>query len=324
MRFVPHAVRAYGFTLVELLVVIAIIGVLVALLLPAIQAAREAARRAQCQNNLHNLALAQLNHHDSKKAFTPGCYATNAMAAMASRRSGTAEENGGFYNGMWSWSTFLLPFMEGQTIYQSFDLKRLPYVAERADNWYNEYGPEPNAGPQNIEPSKKLPESFVCPSTPQIFAIGQYKDYAINGDTDARCCPDRIIDAAGVGFKNSKINIKDVTDGTTNTLLHIEQASVMQGFNYPVNPAYWTSHQSQGITTSAQQTDQLYIFQPSTPWTFYVDFWKLTGRGTWGYHQGGVQAAMCDGSVRFIQETIATIPWRAMHTRAGAELVPND
>ena len=267
------------------LVVIAIIGVLVALLLPAIQAAREAARRSQCQNSLHQLAVAQLNHHDSKKAFPPGCYATNKMQAMASRKSGDMVEDPdptkkGFYNGMWSWAAFVLPYIEGDVVYKSFDFTKLPYVSERSDNWYNEYGPEPNPGPTNIAPCKSMPAIFSCPSVPQIFPLGQFKDYAMNGDTGpaGSCCPDRYIESAGVGFKNSKINIKHITDGTGNTLLLIEQASVMEGFQYPVNPAFWVSHQSQGMVTSAQTSSgTLYIFQPGTPFTFYVDFWKLTG-----------------------------------------------
>src|SRR5690349_4531830 len=92
--------RVRGFTLVELLVVIAIIGILVALLLPAIQAAREAARRAQCQNHLKNIGVALQNYHSAMKRFPKGFISTGAGAIEA-----------------WAWSTFLLPYLEEQAIY---------------------------------------------------------------------------------------------------------------------------------------------------------------------------------------------------------------
>src|SRR6187401_2930404 len=89
-----------AFTLVELLVVIAIIGILVALLLPAIQAAREAARRAQCQSHMKNLGIALQNYHSANKRFPKGFVSTGAGAIEA-----------------WSWSTYLLPYLEEQAIY---------------------------------------------------------------------------------------------------------------------------------------------------------------------------------------------------------------
>jgi prepilin-type N-terminal cleavage/methylation domain-containing protein len=94
-----RSVRGHGFTLVELLVVIAIIGILVALLLPAIQAAREAARRAKCQNNMKNLALAVLNYESAKKRYPPG-FVSQPDSIEA-----------------WAWSTFILPYIEEQGIY---------------------------------------------------------------------------------------------------------------------------------------------------------------------------------------------------------------
>src|SRR3954464_4988093 len=95
-----HQRAASGFTLVELLVVIAIIGILVALLLPAIQAAREAARRAQCQNHMKNIALAVLNYESAKKHYPKG---------FVSPGPGAIES--------WAWSTFILPYLEEQAIF---------------------------------------------------------------------------------------------------------------------------------------------------------------------------------------------------------------
>src|SRR3954469_24840271 len=97
-----------GFTLVELLVVIAIIGILVALLLPAIQSAREAARRTQCKSSIKNLALALQNYHDSRKSFPPGSLWVNPTPPSA---------DGAEVKGNWSWGALILPFVEETAVY---------------------------------------------------------------------------------------------------------------------------------------------------------------------------------------------------------------
>jgi prepilin-type N-terminal cleavage/methylation domain-containing protein len=320
-----------GFTLVELLVVIAIIGVLVALLLPAIQAAREAARRAQCQSSLHQIAIAQLNHHDAKKGFTPGAYGTDALGAKSTRKNGSGGGNNSWFLGMWGWAAYVLPYVEGQSIYSSLNFSELPYISEIGDTTTFVSGPTlgPETSPGallNKIPCQSVPAVFRCPSVPFDFSfIGERKDYAMNGGTSppelTACCPERSTTSNGIAFKNSKVNIKDVTDGTTNTLMLIEQASVLTGHRYPVNPGFWTSHQSHGLVQSHIQ--DLYLLTPNKPSSFYLanPETALLGRASWGFHVGGVQAAMCDGSIRFITDSIAEIPWIALHSRAGGEVV---
>ncbi len=159
-----------GFTLVELLVVIAIIGILVGLLLPAVQAAREAARRMQCSNNMHNLALALHNYHDVTKAFPAGSTSYAIMFVGADRTNGSAAGNGGFHNGMWSWSAFVLPFMEASNIYNTINWAGRPWVEERGDAWFYDQGPDATAAAAlNRVVSTQMPPSFACPSTPQTF-----------------------------------------------------------------------------------------------------------------------------------------------------------
>src|SRR5262245_39829702 len=322
-----------GFTLVELLVVIAIIGVLVALLLPAVQAAREAARRMQCGNNLHQLAIAYHNYHDVYNAFPPGNLATNLQSTGANNRSGTAELNGGFYDGMWGWAAAILPYVEGANLNAQFDLNRKPYVAERSDVWFNTFGPENTHGPQNVAPCQQMPKTFSCPSTPSSTSggPGQYKDYAINaggGVNISACCPERALSSDGIGHKNSKIRLADVTDGTSNTFLLLEQASTYSelgrgpsGPRYqwlPTNPFVWVSHHSQGMAIAAVGIGRP---MPPNPAPALMYAWGQNARTVWSFHPGGIQAALCDGSVRYIPNTIAQAVWQATFTRDGGEVV---
>ena len=145
--------RAPGFTLVELLVVIAIIGVLVALLLPAVQAAREAARRAQCQSNVKNVALAMLTYHDAKKAFpTPIYTIVNGATRLAPDVLNSDNQLGR------TWTIELLPHLEMQALYSQFQWRAASglaaYLPRTADG-----GASVNALPV----AAKIP-IFLCPS----------------------------------------------------------------------------------------------------------------------------------------------------------------
>jgi prepilin-type N-terminal cleavage/methylation domain-containing protein len=330
----PRSIRpTFGFTLVELLVVIAIIGVLVALLLPAVQSARESARRTQCTNNLKQIALAYHNYHDSLHQFPAGCLALNSLSVGANNRGGTAEANGGFYDGMWGWPAGIMPFMEAANVVAAFDMNSRPYVGERSDIWFGTFGPETTHGPANVAPCMSMPKTFSCPSTP-ISAKGgpnQYKDYAVNAGTGFKisdCCPDRALESDGIGHKNSKIRMAEVTDGTSNTFMHLEQASTFPELArgsgpkykwYPTNPFVWVNHHSQGMAlASINGTTRPMMPNPPVP---LMQAWGQNGRTVWGFHTGGVMVSLCDGSVRFVSNTVAQRVWFATFSRDGGEAV---
>ena len=137
-----------AFTLVELLVVIAIIGILVGLLLPAVQAAREAARRMQCTNNLKNLSLAEHNHHDAFKIFSPASHDPRWKSAL---------NNGNSYERL-GYLTSLLPYIEQTALYNSIT----PFTLAGGRPW--NFGSNGPTGAPNISPWSKNVPTFRCPS----------------------------------------------------------------------------------------------------------------------------------------------------------------
>ncbi len=289
-----------GFTLVELLVVIAIIGVLVALLLPAVQAAREAARRAQCSNNLKQMSLALHTFHDVNGHFPPGNYHRGSS-------------NNAWKRGSIGWPAYILPFIEGDNLYDRIDLEADAWTSNRCDPWFNEFGTHGNT--TNQYAAQNMPETFVCPSAARAGSEREFKDYAINGgNAMSSCCPERSITSNGIGYKNSSVRFADITDGTSNTYMFLEQdhsseADDMKG--KPSNPFFWVNHNSEGIAISHQGGTS---FPPNHRQN------RLSARTARSDHPGGIQVSYCDGSVAFVPDTIARNPWRAFFTRDGGEV----
>jgi prepilin-type N-terminal cleavage/methylation domain-containing protein len=193
-----------GFTLVELLVVIAIIGILVALLLPAIQSAREAARRAMCQNHIKNLALAVVNYESSKKGLPP---TTDARL--------TGEKIANLYQGsQFSWIVRILPFIEEQSLYNQFKFTA-------TDNAFNQ--------DTTVKPEEALPPVLLCPSDNargRFYASATYaqgKRFA-KANYVAYVSPEHILNMRV--YPGAMINevqpLKRITDGTTHTLMLTE------------------------------------------------------------------------------------------------------
>jgi len=302
MRFRTEARGA--FTLVELLVVIAIIGVLVALLLPAVQAAREAARRAQCQNQLRQLGIGLHNHHDSRGGFP---------AALQEIDDGAG--------GVWdhSWTPHILPYIEQGNLYDRYNFKL---------RW--DQGANTNAG----GPIRERIKVFVCPSTPTGLrhATRGVLDYVA---VDNLTRPNTFVvgaitpsDPTYVGvLGHTKPNeapclrrMAEISDGTTNTFLLAECAG--RNWHYLMS-----RRQPDDITAGpwANPGSRINIggFDPANPTA-------TTGpcavncdnkKEIYAFHPAGANCVMADASVQFVNRNLSITLAYAMTSRAGGELL---
>ncbi|MCA9045460.1 MAG: DUF1559 domain-containing protein [Planctomycetaceae bacterium] len=306
-----HRRRVRGFTLIELLVVIAIIAVLIALLLPAVQQAREAARRTQCKNNLHNLAIAAHNYHDVYSTFMPG--SIGPMNGPGNFPVGWRDPQYGVDLpwGHFGWPVPLLPYVEGAPLYNTIDLSKPAYVRTIKENGV-ERGP---AGDIANEPaSRMMPKVFVCPSAHRVQPEVEFKDYGINGGSGA-CCPERNFTSRGVGYLNSRIRFGDIIDGSSTTILFIEYTHwanhswIREGDGS--NPFFFVHHTSEGYVTCCEHNG---VVTPPNANIF-------NDRGAVSPHVGGVHCALADGSARFLSENIDGNLYRDLFTRDGHEVI---
>lgn len=299
-RYVRSAhARLLGFTLVELLVVIAIIGVLVALLLPAVQAAREAARRSECLNNLKQLSMAQHNHESAFKYFS---YPID--------KSGPER----------SWSIPLLPFFEQQAVFNAYNQK-LP--------WFD----VANAGAIST-PLK----TFTCASSPvteqRLFSgatekgiayTGYIGDYAACRQVKETLLTAGLVPVVGDGIisKDLKRRAKDVRDGLSNTILFGERVG---GPDHFINGAVNTSIAlSDGLCWAARANyTQLEGYQADGVAAPGPRAMNANNSEFYGFHPGGANFGFGDGSVRFIREAISIDAFAALLTADGGEVLSGD
>jgi prepilin-type N-terminal cleavage/methylation domain-containing protein/prepilin-type processing-associated H-X9-DG protein len=338
-----------GFTLVELLVVIAIIGILVALLLPAIQAAREAARRMSCSNNLHNIGLACLNFNDTKKNFPTNNnqwdenWEWQNQGGTWKQVSITDPPGLPGHNGK-GWIVDILPQLEEQG---AFDQIKTNYVGDYACRPGNGRGMGALAIRTIIAtqyPWLSCPsDTSAAPSSKQYYwgtsgevltATTSYK--GVVGDSvvckldsspgDPNCTstpwpdlgshPDcqNNVSCNGLIFRNSAlrpVSLRKVTDGTSNTFL-VGEAVVSQDFQ---SSAFFAdgSWASCGIPIN-------FFLVGVTDDELKFDRWNEV-RGFKSLHPGGAQFVMADGSVHFINDSIDHTIYRGMGTRDGGETV---
>ncbi len=283
-----------AFTLVELLVVIAIIGILVGLLLPAVQAAREAARRMQCSNNIRQLGIAIHNYESAYQRLPSGW--------VSSGNSGVPG---------WGWAAGLLPFMEGTNLANSIDWRQ-PIAAAVHDTIRVTVVP-----------------SFICPSDPydnlfeiaeaeedehgghahhggnvdeghKLFSISKSNYVGMFGDFELEDAP---YAGNGIFYGSSKTKFAHVTDGLSNTIMLGEHSGQL-------GSTIWHGN----IPEAAESYARVVGVADHVPNSTYGHFEDFRS-----YHTGGANFARGDGSVQWLPQTIDEGVYKAMSTRAGGE-----
>jgi len=299
-----------GFTLVELLVVIAIIGVLVALLLPAVQAAREAARRAQCTNNLKQWALAVSTYEDSLKIYPTGRMGCDCWTGdvCGNRPSSTRPGTSAF--------VLLLPQMEQQAMYDQLGFQKgavapatgCAGVTDDTAGW--------STGITHLLASQ--PKAVVCPSNTAKKISGSWGvgSYAFNHGTRGASLGTDQDDLkhynTGVFMYRTPIKPRDVTDGLANT---IYLGEVVNGHD-PNNSNRWMIGSRH--TDSLRATENPLNTPISAP--IFLDLYDLKVNGAFSSkHPRGALFAFGDGHVQFIGDNINLTLYRALSTRAGGE-----
>ncbi|OJW28028.1 MAG: hypothetical protein BGO49_07500 [Planctomycetales bacterium 71-10] len=319
--------RSRAFTLIELLAVLSIVALLIALLLPAVQSAREVARRLQCANNLKQVGLAMHGYHDVWQAFPAGYL--SSYAPRAGQPASASELGPG-----WAWGTLILPFLEQRPLYDAanFDLG---------------FG-EPTEGlrllalKSNRTIMAAVVSTFLCPSDgrsdgpldlggPSVFgAPGQY--VASAGWLDSSRTP---VEGSGVFSPNSRISLGDVRDGSASTLMIGERArddadaawtGVFGGLDdpaplctkrgRPVDSCVPLMFLVLGRTGPAAD-----VVNGEAPDVSPLDARATRPDGFASRHPAGCLFLACDGSTRLVARTVSREVFRALASRSGGEVV---
>ena len=321
-----------AFTIIEVLVVISVIGILAALILPAVQAARESARRMSCANNMRQIGIAMYAHQTAKKNLPAGSIARPLPGVRGAPWS--------FFR--WSALATLSPYLENTAAYNSLDLTKPLY----------------NVGfgvtAENVAGAKVVVPTFLCPSDTLRILNPKF------GPTNYAFCTGTGIDGGtpiktdGVFYVNSQTKLSDISDGTANTIALSESILGEAGpqardpktgyrftFVAPLTDANcanvltWNYTDPRGFSwVNGEYRNGLYnhYYMPNSstadcmsakigggPEVNFTPFGWKTARSL---HRSGVNVLKADGSTAFLSEDITPEVWRATATRKGSDLVP--
>jgi prepilin-type N-terminal cleavage/methylation domain-containing protein/prepilin-type processing-associated H-X9-DG protein len=323
--------RKTGFTLIELLVVMAIIGLLVGLLLPAVQAARESARRTQCTNNLKQIGLA-LHQFESHKKVFPAGYVTSPNDATM----GPIDANFNDAGPGWGWLTLIMPYIEESSAYARLNLRlkcwdpanaaavRTPVPAYLCPS--DAFGQNPNTtNTVNIADTNNRPSGVIYGRANYVSSVGS---------STLWCSWPITLQPNGVVYRDSKTRIADVTDGLSKTVFAGERSSDLADSVWPgIYPTsgHWSYPPFASIGTGGLNTNYdgpgAYVGAHGGPCPYENPVVIHPPNSPYGHsdqmesmHPGGVNILMGDGSVTLYNDESSLALWVALISRNGAEV----
>lgn len=296
--------RRYGFTLIELLVVIAIIAILIALLLPAVQQAREAARRTQCKNNLKQLGIALHNYHDTLGSFPSG-YITADTSAPANSAPGFA------------WSTLVLPSLEQGNLHDSFDFgvdAKDPVNTPFAVQYLSMFRCPSDTGQDTFTVSISGADYELSTSN----YVGMYGYGSVTMNPDNR---------NGVFSRNSATKMRDIVDGTANTFLVGERHHDLGKSTWYAALEGYSVDSGMTMMSMTEGPAQLVLGHVGQPAMMSMPAMHHTANNTphvvnyGSFHSGGSQFLQVDGSVSFVSDSINYDTYRRLGMRNDGEVI---